>query len=492
MLRIAIKRFNTNGMRHKIIFLVFLIILGFILAGCRSTSVPVVSNSKPTIEMPVVVSPAVLILPQQENHALYNRLAEPTLVHLFYEKREFQPLWFSAIGSSVFADSMLTIIQQARYKGLLAQDFHLTELKSLQDSLESVRAIVRMEILFTDAFFVMAHQLKYGRISNYRPSDSLRIALLQQLERGHSPLPLLESQEPTAYQYGKLKEAMMLVLNKATDSARAELLKGGKLDSLADFTLVSSIEINFERWRAMQVPLGERYLWVNIPAYTLYLIEEDTITFQSKVVVGKPESPTPTLSSQVECFVLFPYWYVPRSIAVEEYLPIIQRDRSFLTRNNFDVLNNKGEVLNPDSLDWASFHENYFPVSFRQREGPDNSLGLIKFVFDNPYAVFLHDTNAKGSFKKNMRALSHGCVRIENAFELAHYLLTGNPAKKSRALEKYLAAGEKRTVNVPHPIPIHLTYFTCEFLMGNLYLYPDIYQLDASLIQSFYARAVLP
>lgn len=479
-------------MRHKIVFLVFLIILGLILAGCRSSSVPVESNTKPTREMPVVVLPVVLTLPQDEKHAVYNHLAEPTLVHLFYEKREFQPLWFSAIGKSVFADSMLTIIQQARYKGLLAQDFHLTELKSLQDSLESVAAIARMEILFTDAYFVMAHQLKYGRISNYRPADSIRIALLQQLEERHLLLPLLESLEPMAYQYGKLKDAMMLILNRTTDSVRTELLEGKKLDAAADFTLVSSIEINLERWRAMQVPLGERYLMVNIPAYTLYLIDEDTITFQSKVVVGKPESPTPTLSSQVECFVLFPYWYVPRSIAVKEYLPIIQRDPSFLTRNNFDVLNNKGEELNPDSLDWTSFHEDYFPVSFRQHEGPDNSLGLIKFVFDNPYAVFLHDTNAKSSFKKSRRALSHGCVRIENAFELAHYLLTGNPTKKSSTLEKYLAAGEKRTINVPHPIPIHLMYFTCEFLMGNLHLYPDIYQLDASLIQSFYAHAVLP
>lgn len=492
MLRISSRSFSAKSMRHKIIFLVLLIILGLILSGCRSVRTPAPTTSEKLVEIETPVLPELLVLPEEKEHSVYKELVAPTLVYQFYASRKFKPLWFDSAGKSLQADTMLKTIKQSRYQGLLASDFHLAEFKSLQDSMQTLPVLARMDVLYTDAFLLMLHQVKYGRISKHHMPDSIQINLLNELESKQALLPLLESQEPCAFQYRNLKKAMALVINETPDSVRFKLLEGESFNSMKDFALVQSIEINLERWRAMQETLGERYIVVNIPAYTLYLIEEDTIIFQSKVVVGKPESPTPNLSSQVECFVLFPYWYVPRSIAVEEYLPIIQRDPSFITRNNFDVLNSKGEELNPDSLDWASFHENYFPVSFRQHEGPDNSLGLIKFVFDNPYAVFLHDTNAKGSFKKNMRALSHGCVRVEEAFELAHYLLTGKTAKKSPTLEKYLAAGDKRTVNVPHPIPIHLTYFTCEFLEGNLYVYPDIYQLDASLIHTFYSHAVLP
>lgn len=481
-------------MRHKIIFLLILIILGLIFSGCRSTRAPapvLVIPDEP-IETSLAVLEKILTVPQQEDHPIYKRLAEPTLVYQFYQNREFKPLWFTSTGESLMADSMLTEIKQARYKGLFAQDFHLTELKSLQDSLESFSAVGKMDVLYTDAFLIMLHQVKYGRISNEDAADSLRLSFLKRLEDKHALKPLLDSQEPTVYQYHQLKEAMALVLNKAADSVRAKLLEGEILESSETMTLVRSIEINLERWRAMQGFLGNQYLLVNIPAYTLYLIKRDSLIFQSKVVVGKPESQTPQLSSLVECFVLFPYWYVPRSILVEEYLPLIQRDPSFITRNNFDVLNAQGKVLALDSIPWKDFHKNYLPVSLRQREGSDNSLGLIKFVFDNPYAVFLHDTNAKSSFKKNMRALSHGCVRIEDAFTLAHYLLTGDMTKESATLNRYLKAEERRTLNLHHPIPIHLAYFTCEFLNGNLYLYPDIYQLDTPLIQSFYSCALLP
>src|SRR5690606_24036460 len=107
-------------------------------------------------------------------------------------------------------------------------------------------------------------------------------------------------------------------------------------------------------------------------------------------------------------------------------------------RNNFDVLDKRGNLLQADSIDWESFSKSYFPVSLRQREGQENALGIIKFVFDNPYAVFLHDTNAKRLFRSRVRAFSHGCIRMEKAVELAHYLVTGDPGKKSKYVERFL------------------------------------------------------
>jgi murein L,D-transpeptidase YcbB/YkuD len=219
----------------------------------------------------------------------------------------------------------------------------------------------------------------------------------------------------------------------------------------------------------------------------LQLILNDTVRFYSKIIVGKPDKPTPLLSSMVDCIVLFPYWYVPRKIAVEEYLPIIQHDSSFITRNNFEILR-RGLVVNPDSIDWQMFNENYFPVSLRQREGTENSLGVIKFVFDNPYAVYLHDTNSKRSFSNKMRALSHGCVRVEKAIDLAHILVTGDLIKKSNTITRYLKKEERHAISLSKPMPIYIRYITCEYRNDVLYCYADIYNQDAKLLASFYGN----
>lgn len=156
------------------------------------------------------------------------------------------------------------------------------------------------------------------------------------------------------------------------------------IDSIDLHKKVQRIEVNMERWRYEKMEIGHRYIWINVPSFHLQVIESGRVTMESRIIVGKPESPTPVLSSLIECITLYPYWYIPRKIAIEEYLPQIQKDTSFLTRNNFDVLDRKGNVLNPDTLDWQVYTVKYFPISLRQREGPENSLGVIKFVFDNP------------------------------------------------------------------------------------------------------------
>jgi L,D-transpeptidase YcbB len=194
--------------------------------------------------------------------------------------------------------------------------------------------------------------------------------------------------------------------------------------------------------------------------------------------VGAIESPTPPITSVIECFTIYPYWYVPRKIAAEEYLPVIQKDTSFLTRNNFDVLDRKGRVLNQDSINWLKFHKNYFPVVLRQREGDENSLGIIKFLFDNPYAVYLHDTNAKRLFKSTRRAFSHGCIRMERAIDLAHLLVMGCLKKKSRVVENVLSAKQRQTFNLSVPIPVYIRYFTAEVVEGVFHQYEDIYGRD--------------
>ncbi|MBA4056954.1 MAG: hypothetical protein C0490_19725 [Marivirga sp.] len=285
----------------------------------------------------------------------------------------------------------------------------------------------------------------------------------------------LASQEPSSKGYTSLKEGLRVMLDSATT-----------LDSILFEESLRLISINLERWRAEQVDIQGKYIFINIPSYMLEVVENDSIVLSSKVIVGTTKKETPVLSSIVECFTTYPYWHVPRKISVEEYLPIIKSDPAFITRNNFDVLDRKGNIVNPDSVTWHKFHTNYFPVVLRQREGPENSLGVIKFIFDNPYAVFLHDTNAKRLFKSKDRAFSHGCIRMEKAVDLAHFLVTGVIGKESKYISKYLNEKTQHWVDLKYPIPIHIRYFTCEFRNNKFYRYSDIYNKDKALYDLIY------
>lgn len=293
-------------------------------------------------------------------------------------------------------------------------------------------------------------------------------------------------QEPDWVEYHQLKKALKILLDTLPQTERQVVLNGGTPDNVSCQSKLQQVEINLERWRQEKEIPGDRYLLVNIPAFRLYYMRADTVFFSSKIIVGAIDRQTPVLSSKLECLTLYPYWYVPRKIAVEEYLPVIKRDSMFLYRNNFDVLNREGEILNPASIPWQRYTENNFPVTLRQREGSVNALGLVKFVFDNPYQVYLHDTNARGLFNNEYRALSHGCVRVEHAITLAHLLLTGRPKQKSVIVDRYIQKKERRTVSLPESIPIHIRYVTAEFREGIFYSYQDVYREDESLIRTFY------
>ena len=318
--------------------------------------------------------------------------------------------------------------------------------------------------------------------------DSASVPLLRQVLDGSNLRSALHSMEPPSSQYQSLKVVLKTILDTTELEVRQRILNGETDDSLPVIKIIKSIEINLEKRRLERdFSPGGKYIYVNIPSFMLDVVDGDKSVLKSKVIVGTQTNPTPEITSLVECIVIYPYWHVPRKIAVEEYLPVLQRDTSFLTRNNFDVLDRKGKVLSADSIDWKKFSKNYFPVSLRQHEGKENSLGVVKFVFDNPYAVFLHDTNAKYLFRNRTRAFSHGCIRVEKAVELAHYLFTGDLTKKSKVIDKYIVQEQRQTLSLRQPIPIYLRYFTCEVIDDRLYQYQDIYNKDAAIMLVLYS-----
>lgn len=471
------KRFKLLCFPIKRYVSVILLGLGLFITSCAQHTLVtcILKDGKGLLEQKLFLMPA------DSSQTIYTSLKHPKLVYEFYVSVSFNLKWLND-STIALRDSLLSFIKSARQYGLLPQDYHLAELNNLEYATHP-NSVRRKEALFTDAFLSLVNDLKYGRLDSMgSPSrDSLNSRILENVFKEKQVKRLLENQEPNYKQYHDLKKSLAEIVRTADSSDVDLLYMGVTNDSIVIHRKVRQIEVNMERWRLEKLEVGQRYIWINIPSFQLRVIENGLAIMESRVIVGKAKSPTPVLSSLIECITLFPYWYIPRKIAIEEYLPQIQKDTSFLARNNFDVLDRKGNVLNPDTLAWQAFTIKYFPVILRQREGPENSLGVIKFVFDNPYAVFLHDTNVKSLFQKNVRTFSHGCIRMEKALELAKYLVS-DPDKVDTKIRKK----ERFTINLKNSIPIYVSYFTCEYVNGSLNFYDDVYGLDKLIIDALY------
>ncbi len=217
---------------------------------------------------------------------------------------------------------------------------------------------------------------------------------------------------------------------------------------------------------------------VNIPSASLILYVNGNAVMASRIIAGKPTTPTPTLCSTITELVLYPYWNVPNKIAIRELLPEIKRNRAYLATNNFQILNKSGRVVNPFSIDWSTLNAHNFPYRIRQSTGCDNSLGLIKLNFYSPFDVYLHDTPWKILFSLNNRYFSHGCMRLEKAKELGHYLLNDNAIAIDTLDEtNCLKNKEPVTVKAEKPIPIFVVYQTAwADSSGRLQFYRDPYK----------------
>jgi L,D-transpeptidase YcbB len=442
-------------------------VLLLICFSCRTSKPVQVVVSENQMATP----PAQFVIPLDSSNACYDRLSWKAPVVNFYNSGNGEPVWMDRSGTTAFADSMIQFITRVNYYGLNPHDYHITEIAKALENETSVEELTLIDVWLTDAFFAIAFDLEFSRASRKNTTyDSLSGNLLKRIIAGADLRMSLEAKEPNYSGYQALKEELRISL----DSLSARLIA----DSEQLTRKIKSIEINLDRWRSEIASFPTRYVFINIPSFMLYVIDHDSVIFTSKVIVGATRSPTPEITSMIECFTIYPYWNVPRKIAVEEYLPLIQKDTSFMNRNNFDALDRKGNILNPDSLNWAKFHKDYFPVSLRQREGEENSLGIIKFLFDNPYAVYLHDTNAKKLFKSSSRSFSHGCIRMERAIDFAHFLVTGSLQKKSSIVEKSLSEKQRKTVNLAKPIPIYIRYLTVDVVNGQFRQYDDVYGLD--------------
>jgi len=251
--------------------------------------------------------------------------------------------------------------------------------------------------------------------------------------------------------------------------------------------IIKQICMSMERWRWENEQFPKQYAFINIPAFELTLYEADTVVMQSAVVCGKPETQTPILSSKIDHMLIYPYWKVPQSIATKEILPAVKRDTAYLRKKNFEVLGAGGRVLDYTTLPWKKYTEDYLPVTFRQRIGNENSLGIVKFNFHNPYGVYLHDTNSKKYFKTSNRSQSHGCIRLEKFEQFADYLIRDDSLHYTHdSLLLYFSKQEQRKIKLKNRLPIYTRYYTAYADSLGLKLYLDIYRKDEELMKLIY------
>lgn len=261
---------------------------------------------------------------------------------------------------------------------------------------------------------------------------------------------------------------------------RHGLMINGRLnkETLAELNIpvqqrIEQLMVNMERSRWLPVRLSGDYLAVNIPEFKLHVYHADTLRWSCNAVVGQTMHRTTVFYGEVKYIVFSPYWNVPPGILRQEILPAIHKNSDYLKTHQMEIVG----------------YRNGLPV-IRQRPGPDNPLGLIKFLFPNNYNIYLHDTPSKSLFDHNTRAFSHGCIRISEPEKLAAFLLKDRPDWPNEKIRQYMHAGIERTLDLHHTTPVFVAYFTA-FVdrSGRLNFRKDIYHLDQRLLGTLLVTA---
>ncbi len=250
-------------------------------------------------------------------------------------------------------------------------------------------------------------------------------------------------------------------------------------------TRINQLRASLERMRWVFRDLPEKFLIVDIAGFHAYLVEGGQQIWETRVQVGKPYHATPIFKDTMRYLDFNPTWTIPPGILRKETLPAIRRDPDYLNRNNMSVVTTSGKVVDPSTIDWPATASKGFPymIRIRQEPGDHNALGRVKFMFPNPYMVYLHDTPSKGLFSRTERAFSHGCIRTQNPFDLAELLLAGQGWDRAR-IDRVVASKKNTRVNLENPITVMLLYWTAEAdADGTVFFRRDVYNRDARIIE---------
>lgn len=247
---------------------------------------------------------------------------------------------------------------------------------------------------------------------------------------------------------------------------------------------IDQIRINLERYRWFLNSRGSNFVMVNIPSYSIDLVQNNTHRWNSRVIVGKPDTQTPVFRAEMQYIILNPHWVIPPGILVKDkIISTILKDPSYLDKKNLAVVDNKGHTLSPSSVDWARYLDGGFPYRLVQASGDEGSLGRIKFMIPNRFTVYLHDTPTKELFERSRRAYSHGCVRVDRPLELAEFVLQDRTKWSKSRIQEAIDTDKTRTINLPKNIPVYILYQTAFADGDQLEFRADVYDRDARLLK---------
>ena len=331
-----------------------------------------------------------------------------------------------------------------------------------------------------------------------------RVALVRQRLRslgykGTAPIVAVDADEAAIAKAVRVYDADLVTLVKTFQSDHQLHQDGilgpatiGRLNASAPDRM-EQILVNMERHRWLNMERTPRYIRVNIPDFNMAVIDNGVVTFTSRVVVGKSryDHKTPEFSDEMTHLIVNPYWHVPKSIARKEYLPMLKQDPQALAKRGLQLLNSHGQVLNTAGADFSGYSQSYFPFYIKQPPGGGNALGRVKFMFPNGNNIYLHDTPSKSLFKRQQRAYSHGCVRVQKPFELAYHLLAAQYDDAEGVFHSLLKTGREKQVNLDTPIQVHLVYHTAFAGPDGAIIYrDDIYGRDKPVFEALLQAGV--
>ena len=247
---------------------------------------------------------------------------------------------------------------------------------------------------------------------------------------------------------------------------------------------IRQLEASLERLENTNFQFGQRYVVVNLPATFAEAVENDTVVRRYRVIVGKTEKPSPTLTAEITSVNLNPTWTVPSSIAKTEISAHMRKDPSYLSRMHMEVLDGHDHPIDPGAVDWSGAHVPNFTV--RQQNGTWNALGAVKIDMPNPYSVYMHDTNQRNLFSDDYRFDSHGCSRVDNVRDLAAWLLQEEMPKWNRAaIDAAIATGAREDIVLPKKVPVAWIYLTAWMTRDQTIQFRnDIYDQDEQLLEA--------
>jgi murein L,D-transpeptidase YcbB/YkuD len=387
------------------------------------------------------------------------------IVDQFYSLNRKTYFWFSTKKETKRAKEWLDVIEKAKESNLVSRKLMTGEIRTAmlgknirnkEIKANTDRQLTNLVLSFLQELQTAEVHFEYDGVSSPKPDSVFVNQLMNSNDKG--PVSKIVSElDCQDHDYKVLKQFLK--------------------DSVPDKNSLKykSIVLSMNYLKFIALNNQSEYIVANIPEAEVRYFLDNQLKLKMKSVVGKKKNPTPTIASYITNIVTFPFWNVPFSIASKELLPKVQKDESYLERNNFEVVDGKGNVIDDSDLDWDSYTEKNFPYFFRESTGPNNSLGVLKFNLGNPFSIYLHDTNSKSGFAKDSRFLSHGCVRLEKPIELADLLTRG----KVNVWE--LKTGQKDTeskiMKLDQKVPVFIVYMPAVVDGQKVTFLKDVYGL---------------